>query len=48
VFSTTNYKNNWRGTFKNSGNPLPAGSYYYVVDLNNIYSKISGWLYIMY
>ena len=48
VFSATNYKNNWRGTFKNSGNPLPAGSYYYVVDLNNAHSKINGWLYITY
>ena len=48
VFSTTNYKNNWRGTFKNSANPLPAGSYYYVIDLNNGQDQIKGWLYITY
>ncbi|MDB9795376.1 gliding motility-associated C-terminal domain-containing protein [Flavobacteriaceae bacterium] len=48
VFSTTNYKNNWRGTFKNSANPLPAGSYYYVIDLNNGQVQIKGWLYITY
>ena len=48
VFSATNYKNNWRGTFKNSANPLPVGSYYYVVDLNNGQDQIKGWLYITY
>ena len=48
VFTTANYKNNWRGTFNNSANPLPAGSYYYVVDLNNGQDQIKGWLYIMY
>ncbi|MFH1004867.1 MAG: gliding motility-associated C-terminal domain-containing protein [Bacteroidota bacterium] len=29
VFSATNYKNNWDGTY--SGNPLPAGAYYYII-----------------
>ncbi|MDA1143398.1 MAG: thrombospondin type 3 repeat-containing protein [Bacteroidetes bacterium] len=48
VFSAANYKNNWRGTFKNSANPLPAGSYYYVIDLNNGQEQIKGWLYITY
>ena len=48
VFSATNYKNNWRGTFNNSANPLPAGSYYYVIDLNNGQDQIKGWLYITY
>ena len=48
VFSTTNYKNNWRGTFKGSSNLLPAGSYYYVIDLNNGQDQIKGWLYITY
>ena len=48
VFSDQNYKNNWRGTFKNSANPLPAGSYYYVIDLNNGQDQIKGWLYITY
>jgi gliding motility-associated-like protein len=48
VFSDQNYKNNWRGTFKNSTNLLPAGSYYYVIDLNNGGEQIKGWLYITY
>jgi len=48
VFTTANYKNNWRGTFNNSANPLPAGSYYYVIDLNNGQDQIKGWLYITY
>ena len=48
VFSTANYKNNWRGTFKGSSNPLPAGSYYYVIDLNNGQDQIKGWLYLTY
>ena len=48
VFSAQNYQNDWRGTYKNSANPLPAGSYYYVVDLNNGEEQIKGWLYITY
>ena len=48
VFSTANYKNNWRGTFKGSSNLLPAGSYYYVIDLNNGQDQIKGWLYLTY
>ncbi len=30
VFATTNYINNWQGT--NNGSPLPAGTYYYLID----------------
>jgi gliding motility-associated-like protein len=48
VFTTAKYKNNWRGTFNNSANPLPAGSYYYVINLNNGGEQIKGWLYITY
>ncbi|MEJ6546659.1 MAG: gliding motility-associated C-terminal domain-containing protein, partial [Flavobacteriaceae bacterium] len=48
VFTSANYKNNWRGTFNNSANPLPAGSYYYVIDLNNGEKATKGWLYITY
>jgi len=48
VFTAQNYKNNWRGTFKNSSNLLPAGSYYYVIDLNNGQDQIKGWLYLTY
>ena len=48
VFSVLGYKNNWRGTYKDRGNLLPAGSYYYIVDPNNGEKPITGWLYITY
>ncbi|MCG5644949.1 YDG domain-containing protein [Flavobacteriaceae bacterium LSUCC0859] len=48
VFSAQSYQNDWRGTYKNSTNPLPAGSYYYVVELNTGEEPITGWLYITY
>jgi gliding motility-associated-like protein len=46
VFSAKNYQNDWRGTYKN--NDLPAGSYFYIVELNNGKEQIKGWLYITY
>ena len=46
VFSTSNYQNNWSGTFKNS--PLPAGSYYYIIKKGNGEMADEGWLYITY
>ncbi len=48
VFSALAYRNDWRGTFKNTSNLLPAASYYYVVDPNNGEKAITGWLYITY
>jgi gliding motility-associated-like protein len=48
VFSAVNYKNDWRGTFKGSNKLLPAGSYYYIVDLNDGERPMTGWLYISY
>ena len=48
VFSALGYKNDWRGTYKDSGDLLPAGSYYYVVDPNNGEKALTGWLYITY
>ena len=48
VFSAANYKNNWSGTFKESSKPLPAGSYYYVINLNNGEKPVTGWLYLTY
>ena len=48
VFSAQGYRNDWRGTYKNSTNLLPAGSYYYVVELNTGEEPITGWLYITY
>ena len=48
VFSALGYKNDWRGTYKNSGDLLPAGSYYYIVDPNNGEKALTGWLFITY
>jgi gliding motility-associated-like protein len=48
VFNKLGYKNDWRGTFNNGGEPLPAGSYYYMIDLNNGSKALTGWLYITY
>jgi gliding motility-associated-like protein len=48
VFSAQGYRNDWRGTYKNSENPLPAASYYYVIQLNTGEEPITGWMYITY
>ena len=48
VFSALAYRNDWRGTFKKTGDLLPAASYYYVVDPNNGEEPINGLLYITY
>ena len=48
VFSKVNYTNDWRGTFKSSNNSLPAGPYYYIIDLANGEDPIKGWLYLTY
>jgi gliding motility-associated-like protein len=31
VYETTNYANNWQGTYMNTGNKVPDGTYYYVL-----------------
>ncbi|MCG5644945.1 gliding motility-associated C-terminal domain-containing protein [Flavobacteriaceae bacterium LSUCC0859] len=48
VFSAQGYRNDWRGTYKNSADPLPAASYYYVIELNTGEKPLTGWLYITY
>jgi gliding motility-associated-like protein len=48
VFSALGYKNDWRGTYNNSNDRLPAGSYYYIIDLKNGEKSIKGWLYLTY
>jgi gliding motility-associated-like protein len=50
VFETTAYRNNWdgtpnKGTFIGSG-PLPADTYYYVLDLNNGREPQTGYIVI--
>ncbi|MFT7588078.1 MAG: gliding motility-associated-like protein [Limisphaerales bacterium] len=40
VWQTNGYQNDWSGTSTNSGNPLPDGTYYYILKLDNSESKI--------
>jgi len=48
VFSAQSYQNDWRGTYKNSTNPLPAGSYIYRINLGDGSQAKEGWIYIQY
>ena len=55
VFSTTGYANDWQGESTEGGSgTLPAGSYYYVVSLNNPsfgaygLQTFTGWLYLQH
>ena len=48
IFSTINYKNKWNGSYLDNKAPLPAGSYYYIINLNNGAESITGWVYITY
>ena len=47
VFRATNYKNDWRGNYKGNNEPLPAGTYYYIVHVSPGDVR-KGWLYITY
>ena len=44
VYSRGNYSNEWFGQADN-GNELPDGTYYYVIEFNDLPSK-TGWIYI--
>lgn len=48
VFETKNgYQNTWKGTFENNQEPLPDGSYAYLIDLEGDGSMdLYGWIYI--
>jgi gliding motility-associated-like protein len=48
VYRAENYQNNWKGTYMDSQEQLPSGSYYYIVHLKSIDKKLTGWLYIAY
>lgn len=51
VFEAKNYRNTWEGisTEVGSGKLLPAGPYYYVIELNEAGLKpVTGWIYINY
>lgn len=45
VFKSTGYATPWKGTY--NGAVLPAGTYYYVIDLKNGMPKLSGWVLIV-
>jgi gliding motility-associated-like protein len=44
VYDRANYSNQWFGQ-SNGGDELPDGTYYYVIEFNNIEAK-TGWIYI--
>jgi|SRR6185503_11624747 len=44
VFQSAGYSQPWDGT--SNGKPLPAGTYYYIIDLKNGQPKLSGWVLI--
>jgi gliding motility-associated-like protein len=44
VYSKSNYTIEWKGQ-ANNGNELPDGTYYYVIEFNDMDSK-TGWIYI--
>lgn len=45
VFRSVGYANPWDG--KCNGQPVPVGTYYYVLDLKNNTPKISGWVMVV-
>ena len=42
VHEKANYQNDWKGTYKN--NPLPAGTYYYLLTIPELKKVYSGFL----
>jgi gliding motility-associated-like protein len=45
VYQSQDYLSSWDGTYRSS--PLPVGTYYYIVDPRNGFSKMSGWVLII-
>jgi gliding motility-associated-like protein len=45
VYQSTGYPKSWDGT--RNGSPLPAGTYYYIIDLKNNTPELSGWVLIV-
>ena len=48
VFSKRNYQNDWGGTYQETGELLPAGSYYYLIEVQETGKVKKGWLYLTY
>ncbi|RFM28770.1 T9SS type B sorting domain-containing protein [Deminuibacter soli] len=45
VYNSKGYNKPWNGTY--NGQPLPVGTYYYVIDLKNKTQKLTGWVMIL-
>ncbi len=45
VFHSNGYNKPWNGTFNNQ--PLPVGTYYYVIDVKNGLPRLSGWVVVL-
>ncbi len=48
VFRSVNYENDWNGKGDNQDKKLPAGPYFYVLNIDNNKQLIKGWVYINY
>ena len=48
VYTKINYQNDWAGTYNETGDLLPAGSYYYRIEVPRMNEIIEGWLYLTY
>ena len=48
VFGAQGYQNNWNAIYKGRSNTLPAGSYYFVINLGDGSIPMNGWLFINY
>ena len=48
VFEKTSYQNDWSGNYQETGEYLPAGPYYYIVEVPETNEIKKGWLYLNY
>ena len=48
VFEKTAYQNDWSGNYQERGEYLPAGPYYYIVEVPETNEVKKGWLYLNY
>ena len=47
VYLNENYQNDWNGTYQANGETLPAGTYYYVIEVGDeVGTKLSGYVFI--
>lgn len=47
VFVSFNYKNNWEGTYQDSGEPLPDGTYMYIIENKETFGVLKGSIQIL-